>query len=81
MSDTLNKSDIAKWIKETFIFSIPAILAFLVAFQNGADVKFALGAGYSALVASLINLYGKYKAGTPNLPTKTVVTPEVTTVA
>lgn len=61
--DTLAWSDIRAWLKETFIFSIPAIVAILTSLAGGMDWRIALGAGYSALGTSLMNLYGKYKAG------------------
>lgn len=61
--DTLNTSDLIKWVKETLIFSTPAILAILVALQGGLDWRLALGAGYSALLAALINLLKKYSSG------------------
>lgn len=61
--DSLNAIDWKQWAKETLIFSIPAILAVLMALQGGADWKYAAGAGWSALLAALINLLKKYSSG------------------
>ena len=60
--NTLNRAEVEKWLNNTFLFSIPALLAFLTALQGG-NLQFALGAGYSALLASLIDLIKKYKEG------------------
>lgn len=80
MKDTLTKQDFIKWAKNLLIFSTPAILAFLSALQTH-DFTFALGAGYSALAASGLDLYGKYRAGVEstviNQTVSTTVTPEV----
>lgn len=64
MSDTLTREDIKKWAKNALIFSAPAIIAFLTSLQTN-DFQFALGAGYSALLAAGLDLYGKYKSGVP----------------
>ncbi len=60
--DHLSKEDVQKWAKNLLIFSIPAILAFLAALQTGG-FTFAIGAGYSALLAAGIDLFRKYSAG------------------
>lgn len=62
-SGEMNKDDWKKWALNTVIFSIPALLAFLSALQTGGDFKFALGAGYSALIGSIIDFIKKYQAG------------------
>ena len=62
-SNQLTKTDVIQWIRETFFFSIPFLVAVLTALGNGHNWSFAIGAGYSALATSLMNLYGKFKAG------------------
>lgn len=69
----LNQADLMKWLKNTLLFSSPAILAVLVAlsgsisqghlFPTRVDLTFALGAGYSAMLGSLIDLFRKFSAG------------------
>ena len=61
--NSLSREDVGKWLKNTMIFSAPALLAFLVALQGGSDMQFALGAGYSALIGATIDLIKKYQAG------------------
>ena len=71
--NTLNSDEIQAWKHETIVFSTPFLLAILNALSSAfanrhglptpEDLVFALGAGYSALLASLINLLGKYKQG------------------
>lgn len=58
----LNRSEVKAWARNTLLFSSPALLAFLTALQGGS-LEFALGAGYSALLASLIDLIKKFKEG------------------
>ncbi|HEX2910378.1 MAG TPA: hypothetical protein VH186_06185 [Chloroflexia bacterium] len=62
VKDDLNYQDVKKWATNTFIFSIPTLLAFLQGLQTN-DFKFALGAAYSAMLCSLIDLLIKYKTG------------------
>jgi hypothetical protein len=62
-SNQLTREDITIWIRETFFFSVPFLVAILMSLSNGHAWPIALGAGYSALATSLMNLYGKYKAG------------------
>lgn len=59
----LNLLDIKKWIKNTLLFSSPAIFAFLTALQGGQSLDFALGAAYSAVLAAGIDLTKKFIAG------------------
>lgn len=66
MKDTLTKEDIKKWLKNTLVFSLPAVLVLLSSLQSGGDLHIALGAAYSALLASLIDLLRKYSSGTEN---------------
>lgn len=73
VANSLNKDEIRAWKHETIVFSTPFLLAILNALSSAFanrhglpttdDLVFALGAGYSALLASLINLLGKYKQG------------------
>lgn len=62
IKDTLTREDMKKWARNVFIFSSPSLLVFLMALQTG-DFQVALGAFYSALLASLIDLIRKYSAG------------------
>lgn len=77
--DSLNKTDLSKWLKNTFLFSIPALLALLGALQGGVDWKVALGFAGQALITSSIDLLRKYSAGVEgtNVPVipSTVVDP------
>ena len=69
----LNKNDWKRWAKNLLLFSSPAILAVLIALQGmitnanflptKEQLLFAAGAGYSAILASLIDLFQKYKQG------------------
>lgn len=61
--DSLNWNDLRKWGKNSFLFSIPALLAYLTALQSGGSMSFAAGAAYSAILASSIDLLRKYSAG------------------
>lgn len=63
VKNNLNKQDIKKWAKNTVLFSSPAILAFLLAVQSGADLDFAKGAAAQAFLASSIDLLKKFRAG------------------
>lgn len=58
----LIKQDMIKWTKNTLLFSSPAIIAFLTVLQGGGSFEFALGAGYSALTAAIIDLLKKFIA-------------------
>ena len=70
-TDSLNKKDWKQVLRNFLIFSIPADLAILGALQvsfvnghfppTGVELIFALGAGYSALMASLIDILMKFK--------------------
>lgn len=57
---TLNKQDMKKWGMNTLLFATPTLLAFLTALQNGGSMEFALGAAYSALLSSAIDLTKKF---------------------
>ena len=67
----LDKRDWKQWGKNFLLFSSPAILAVLIALQGAItndnflptkeQILFAAGAGYSAILASLIDLFQKYK--------------------
>jgi hypothetical protein len=59
--NSLNLADMKQWAKETIIFSSPAIIIFLTTYQAKGDWHIALGAAYSAILTSLINLFSKYK--------------------
>lgn len=63
MKNNLNKQDWKKWAKNTLLFSSPAILAFLLAVQSGADLDFAKGAALQAFLASSIDLLRKFREG------------------
>lgn len=72
-SDTneLNKKDWKRWLRNLFIFSIPTLLAFLYALQGfitnenhlptSIQIWVAVGGAYQTLLASLIDLFIKYK--------------------
>lgn len=61
--NNLNTEEWEKWAKNTLLFSTPAILAVLLALQSGQNVELAVGAGYSALLAAVIDLIKKYRQG------------------
>lgn len=71
--NALNNRDWKRWVRNLILFSSPAILAVLNALQGFLtnenhlptenQLVFALGAGYSALLASAIDLFQKYKGG------------------
>ena len=63
ISNTLTKTDLINWGKETIVFTSPIVVPVLMALQNGSTWQVALGAGYMGLIGAIINLYGKYKAG------------------
>jgi len=56
----LTQEDMSKWTTNLAVFSMPAILIFLVSLQNHASLDIAFGAAYSALLASSIDLLKKY---------------------
>lgn len=65
--DSLTREDLIKWSKNVLVFSIPALLAFLIALQ-GKDIThtqltIAGGMALQAVIASLIDLLKKYSAG------------------
>lgn len=57
---TLIKQDIGKWLKNQAIFILPALLVFLVAVQQGADIKTASYAVYTWGLSAAIDLLRKY---------------------
>ncbi len=59
----LNIYDMERWARNTLIFSAPALIAFLMAYQSNGDLKVASGMFTQALIAALIDLLRKYKAG------------------
>ena len=61
---SLTTYDLERWVRNTIIFSIPALIATLTSLQSGQNLEFALGAGYSALLGSLIDLARKYNSET-----------------
>lgn len=72
--NNFNKAERLKWIKNTFIFSIPTLLALLSSLQtivtgtNGTffpskvQLIFIMGGAYQTLVASLIDFLIKYRS-------------------
>lgn len=73
VKNTLTKADWEKWTRETIVYTVvPIVLIFIQTLQsaffahhglpNGNDLLLAAGAAYGTLLASLINLLGKYKA-------------------
>jgi hypothetical protein len=60
---SLNRTDFEKWLRNTVIFSAPALLAFAVAIQSGASLEVAGGMASQALLAAAIDLLRKYTAG------------------
>ena len=59
----LNEADVKKWVRNTLIFSAPAMLAFLMALQAGGSPEFAAGAAYSAFLAAGIGLRKEFIKG------------------
>ncbi len=73
-TNSMNHGDWKQWGKNTLLFSAPALLAFLMTLQGAVvqgspptheQLLFAFGAGYSALLGSIIDLVKKYTAGQP----------------
>jgi hypothetical protein len=63
-ANSLSKSDIQKWAKNLVVFFAPAGIIFLLALQNGAELKEALLPVYSWMLGSLIDLLKKFKSDT-----------------
>jgi hypothetical protein len=72
--NSLNRADWQVWARETVIYNLipPAIAAlnllYAAAMQghfipSGQETVFIVGGFYTAFLAALINLLGKYKAG------------------
>lgn len=59
----LNTADWKKWVRNTLLFSSPAILAFLVSLQAGGSFSLALGMASQALIAAGIDLTKKFIGG------------------
>jgi hypothetical protein len=85
IQDSLNKEELKKWFRNTLIFSLPALISFLLALQGGVDLKVAFGMYSQAVASSLIDLLQKYKQGMPQsfdipaLPKPIETTPEAST--
>ena len=60
----LIKEDLKKWLKNFVVFSGPAILAGLLAFQQGWDAKVGLTAFGIALYGAIIDLFKKFVSET-----------------
>lgn len=70
--DQLNKHDWSRIIRNFLVFSSPALLAALFALQgfitnenhlpNQAQIWLAIGSGYQALLASVIDTIQKFKS-------------------
>ncbi len=56
----LTEQDLNKWTTNFIIFSMPALLIFLMTLQQKGDFAIAVGAMYSAILASVIDLLKKY---------------------
>lgn len=61
--NSLNRDELTRWGKNALIFSSPAVVAFLVALQSGSSLEMAKGAALQALLASLIDLFRKFRQG------------------
>ena len=57
---TLIKQDVQKWFRNQAIFIVPALIVFLTAIQQGADVRVALLAVYTWALGALVDLLRKY---------------------
>ena len=70
--DQLNKKDWQRVFRNFVVFSTPAILAVLFALQgfitnenhlpNQAQIWLAIGSGYQAILASIIDVFQKFKS-------------------
>ena len=61
---TLNKEDMAEWLQNTAIFAAPFLLVFLLAIQNGSDMKDALNILYLYALNVAIDILRKFISGT-----------------
>jgi hypothetical protein len=50
-----------KWLRNLFIFSIPALIVFLQSLANGDDMQIAIKLLYVAGINALIDFLKKYK--------------------
>jgi hypothetical protein len=60
---TLNKEDVLKWLSNTIIFLAPALIIFLTAIQNGANIKDAGWVLGLWVLNTLVDLSKKYLQG------------------
>lgn len=61
--DSLSREDIIKWGKNVLIFFTPSLIVFLQAINNGVPVSLAFYALPGGIIASLLDLLIKFKAG------------------
>lgn len=61
-SFSLNNEDVKKWLKNAIIFAAPFSLVFLVAIQQGSDLKDALNIVYLYGLNVAIDLIRKFVA-------------------
>lgn len=60
---TLNKEDLQKWLYNSFVFSAPFLLVFLLAIQQGKSIQDALYVLYLYALNVTIDLLRKFTAG------------------
>lgn len=56
----LVEADYKKWLRDAFIFSIPALIVFLTALQQGLGIKDAALSVYTWALGMAINLLQKW---------------------
>lgn len=54
--------DWKRWAKNAFIFSVPALIVFLLVLQGGGTLKEAMVAIYGAIINALLDILRKYQA-------------------
>ena len=65
-SGYITKEELVHWAKNALFFSLPAIILFLTALQNGSNLQMAWGAAYSAIVSALLGLAKSYLTDSTN---------------
>ncbi len=60
---TLNKEDVTKWTMNTIVFLAPALIVFLTAIQNGADIRDASWVLGLWVLNTLVDISKKYLQG------------------
>lgn len=58
---SLNKADLVKFVKDAFVFAIPAIIVGLEAYQRGEDPVIAIKVWAGGMAINLLKKYIKGK--------------------